>query len=194
MDSVIRNLSPVDLPELVRLNNAAVPAVPTSTEADIARLLELATVAVAAASPDEPEKILGFMIAIEPGQPYDSENYRWFEGRGIDHLYVDRVVVADDARGSGVGKILYDQVFQTARAAGRAEVTCEVNVQPPNPGSMRFHGRLGFTEAGRQETKGGSVVVAMLIALVCEGTPVLSGEEAGDQVDQGREDHRAEQV
>ncbi|MEO9095484.1 MAG: GNAT family N-acetyltransferase [Microbacteriaceae bacterium] len=164
MDSLIRTLGPADLYELVRLNNAAVPAVPQSTEADIARLVELAAVAVAAVSADEPNRVLGFMIAIEPGRPYDSENYLWFEARGIDHLYVDRLVVAEDARGAGVGRLLYAQVFEAARAAGRAEVTCEVNVQPPNPGSMLFHERLGFTEVGRQETKGGSVVVALLTA------------------------------
>ncbi|MEO7123357.1 MAG: hypothetical protein ABI400_09640 [Lacisediminihabitans sp.] len=43
MRSVIRNVTPLALPELVRLNNAAVPAVPLSTETDIGRLLELAT-------------------------------------------------------------------------------------------------------------------------------------------------------
>lgn len=166
MDFTIRPLGAADLPELVRLNNAAVPAVPHSTQADIARLLELASVAVAAVPADEPDRMLGFMIAIEPGRPYDSENYLWFEAREIDHLYVDRVVVAEDARGTGVGRVLYDQVFDAARAVGRAEVTCEVNVQPPNPGSMRFHARLGFTEIGRQETKGGSVVVALLAAAV----------------------------
>ncbi len=166
MDLILRKLDTADLPALVRLNNAAAPAVPVSAEADIARLLDVATVAVAAVATEDPDRMLGFMIAIEPGQPYDSENYLWFEARGIDHLYVDRIVVADDARGAGIGRVLYDQVFEVARAAGRAEVTCEVNVEPPNPGSLLFHGRLGFTEAGRQETKGGSVVVALLTAPV----------------------------
>jgi predicted GNAT superfamily acetyltransferase len=43
-------------------------------------------------------------------------------------------------------------------------VTCEVNLDPPNPESLAFHARLGFARVGEQETKGGSVTVALLAA------------------------------
>jgi predicted GNAT superfamily acetyltransferase len=29
-------------------------------------------------------------------------------------------------------------------------VTCEFDIEPPNPASARFHGRFGFREVGRQ--------------------------------------------
>jgi predicted GNAT superfamily acetyltransferase len=57
-------------------------------------------------------------------------------------------------------------VVDAARAAGRAEVTCEVNLDPPNPGSEAFHARLGFKQVGVQSTKGGAVTVSLLAAPV----------------------------
>ena len=69
-------------------------------------------------------------------------------------------------RGAGLGRVLYEHAFDLARDAGFAEVTCEVNVAPPNPESMAFHFRMGFVEVGRQKTKGGEVEVALLAASV----------------------------
>jgi len=110
--------------------------------------------------------VLGFALLFRAGADYASENYRWFEVRGDDFFYVDRIVVADEAQNAGVGRALYAAIFAAARERGLARVTCEVNVEPPNPGSMRFHGRLGFAEVGRQSTKNDTIVVAMLAAAV----------------------------
>jgi predicted GNAT superfamily acetyltransferase len=40
-------------------------------------------------------------------------------------------------------------------------LTCEVNLNPPNPGSIRFHHRIGFHEVGQQDSKPG-LTVSML--------------------------------
>lgn len=161
---MIRDLTPADLDRLVELNNAAVPAVSETDAAGMQRLLALSHLALAIA--DDTDTVIAFALLMTPGVDYDSENYRYFERRGGEFLYVDRIVVADSARNRGLGAELYRAVFDAARAEGRVEVTCEVNVDPPNPGSLRFHGRLGFTEVGRQVTKGGSVTVALLAASV----------------------------
>jgi len=34
---------------------------------------------------------------------------------------------------------------------------CEVNIMPPNPGSIRFHKRFDFEECGSQFTEAGIV-------------------------------------
>lgn len=161
---MIRHLTATDTERLVELNNAAVPAVSETDAAGMRRLLDLSALAIAVV--DDADTVLGFAILMTPGADYESENYRFFEARGTDFLYVDRIVVAEEARNRGLGAELYRAVFEAAREQGRAEVTCEVNVEPPNPGSLRFHDRLGFTEVGRQETKGGSVTVALLAASV----------------------------
>ncbi|MFB2597257.1 GNAT family N-acetyltransferase [Herbiconiux sp. P17] len=183
---VVRPLSEADIERLVMLNRAAVPAVNDIGEAEMRTLVAqatLATAVVAPAHPDpahpdpahpdpaHPDAVLGFVLALPPGVDYASENYRWFSERAASaadgdarFLYVDRIVVAEGQRSAGLGAVLYDAVFAAAREAGATEVDCEVNVEPPNPGSLAFHARLGFREVGRQATKGGTVVVALLAA------------------------------
>ncbi len=165
----IRPLSVVDLDRLVALNNAAVPAVPATSGSEFAELLAMSDHAFGISDGDKPADgaaLLGFVVGMNPGREYDSENYRFFEARGTDSLYVDRIVVDEQRRGQRIGQRLYERVFQIARADGRAEVTCEVNVEPPNPRSLAFHSRLGFVEVGRQGTKGDTVQVALLAASV----------------------------
>ncbi len=177
-DLHLRYLDESDVPELCRLNTAAVPAVPQTSESEMLGLLTLGGHSFAmmdAGSVDgsssdtgtaTARSILGFVVSMNPGSPYDSENYRWFEQRGIDHLYIDRIVVDAASRSAGIGRSLYARAFAIARLDGRREVTCEVNLDPPNPRSLAFHARLGFEEVGRQRTKGGSVEVALLAASV----------------------------
>ena len=153
-----------DLPRIVELNDAASPAVPVTTPADMEQLLTLSSLAlVAVGARDE---VHGFLVALDAGSPYQSENYRFFEDRGTPHVYVDRIVVDTTARGTGIGRELYDAVFDRARSAGAAEVTCEVNLEPPNPESLAFHERLGFARVAEQSTKGGTIRVALLAAPV----------------------------
>jgi len=45
-------------------------------------------------------------------------------------------------------------------------VTCEYDVDPPNPGSERFHTRFGFREVGRQVVAGGKKSVSLQAAIV----------------------------
>ena len=41
-------------------------------------------------------------------------------------------------------------------------LTCEVNIQPPNPGSLLFHAGHGFVEVGQQDVPGTDKRVSML--------------------------------
>ena len=90
-----------------------------------------------------------FLIAFDQDARYDSPNFLWLRDRARDFVYVDRVVTAPEHRGRGLAAGLYHRLFAHARQAGRHRVTCEVNVEPPNPASDAFHARLGFTEIGR---------------------------------------------
>ncbi|MES2092405.1 MAG: GNAT family N-acetyltransferase [Actinomycetota bacterium] len=156
-------LTATDIPRLVELNDAASPAVPVTSEAEMAALLATAGFTLAAR---EGDTLTGFLIGMRTGADYASENYRYFQARSTDFLYVDRIVVDARRRGAGIGRALYEAVFQLARETGVREVTCEVNLDPPNPGSLSFHARLGFERVGEQETKNGSVTVALLAAAV----------------------------
>ena len=89
------------------------------------------------------------LIAFDQDAPYDSPNFLWFRQRLERFVYIDRVITAPACRGRGLATALYHRLFARARQAGHDRVTCEVNIQPPNPASAAFHARLGFTRLGR---------------------------------------------
>lgn len=157
MDALL--LKPADAALVVAMNNAAVPNVNENTEAELAGLIEMSGLALALTEGGE---ILGFVLTMPPGTGYTSENYRWFSERYDQFVYVDRIVVSEQARDRGLGAELYRQVTAYAKDRGIPRVLCEVNLEPPNPGSLRFHKRIGFDEVGQQRTKGGTYLVALL--------------------------------
>lgn len=90
----------------------------------------------------------GFVITVPAGAEYDSPNYQWFAERHDHFGYLDRVVVDESARRTGLAGQVYDVL--EARAAEIAPVFClEVNIDPPNKPSLAFHRGRGFAEVGR---------------------------------------------
>jgi hypothetical protein len=140
---VIRAVEAADLDAILALNRAAAAETSALDEAGLARLLAEACRA-RFAPPAE-----AFLIALDQGSRIDGFNFRWFKARHARFVYVDRVVVAAGARGSGLGRALYLDLFAAAREAGQRVVCAEVNVEPPNPASDAFHAALGFAEVGR---------------------------------------------
>jgi len=102
-----------------------------------------------------------FVLTIREGKDYDSLNYLWFSNNYKEFLYIDRVVVSEKMQGKGLGKMLYRSVFQHAREMGVPYVTAEIDVNPPNPGSLRFHEGFGFKEVGRQAVAEGKKEVSL---------------------------------
>jgi uncharacterized protein len=98
----------------------------------------------------------GFLLAFDESAAYDSTNYLWFRQRYRRFVYVDRVVVASDARGRGYAGLLYADLFDRAGRAGHDIVVCEVNRDPPNPASDAFHAAQGFAEVGQAAIHQGS--------------------------------------
>lgn len=156
--AVIRPLKTDDFAAALRLNNAAVPHVNELTAADLAAL---ADAAVTAHVGERDGTVVALLIALAPGAAYASPNYRWFCGRYDDFVYVDRIVIDTAARGSGLGRSLYEDLAR--RSAGQAaRILCEVNEEPPNPGSLAFHKTMGFAEVGRQDLPDQGKRVVML--------------------------------
>ncbi len=100
----------------------------------------------------------GFVITFGPGSAYDSENYRWYAARfGTRFSYLDRVVLEPAHRGTGAAHRAYDLLEDAARPHGR--LVLEVNSDPPNERSLRFHAGRGFAEVGRLGGPGHEVVL-----------------------------------
>lgn len=93
---------------------------------------------------------------------YQSPNYLWFRGRYPRFVYVDRVVVTEAARRRGYAWRLYTDLVSHSLAAGHDRIVCEVNTNPPNPGSDAFHAALGFSEIGAATIHGGLKTVRYL--------------------------------
>jgi len=115
-----------------------------------------------------------FLMAFDERTRYDSPNYLWFRARYARFVYVDRVVVAPRARGRGLARALYADLFDRAGRADHDLVVCEVNIAPPNPASDALHAALGFTEVGRATVHDGSKMVRYMSRPIVRAPTTLS--------------------
>ena len=162
----IRDAAERDEDFILALNAACVPAVSKLTLQDY-REIHAAAHRVLVAEADGVR--CGFLILIHPGAPYPSDNYAWFEARFSRHLYVDRIAIEAAARGAGVGQALYAEALKIAAANGDERVTAEVNVEPPNPSSMKFHEAFGFRHLLSRPSRDGKVVAMLERPLSAHG-------------------------
>jgi predicted GNAT superfamily acetyltransferase len=147
---VIRPIEPSDLDRILAINEANTPEV-GSVEAERLRFIVGESPIALAVEVDG--TIAGFCLVLPPDSEYDSVNFRWFTERYDDFMYLDRVAFAAPHRGRGLGTLLYAEVDRVMAELGEAgHLALEVNVDPPNEGSLRFHERLGFVEVGQQDT------------------------------------------
>jgi len=155
-DIVIRDMTVDDLDVVFAINEENVPAVGRETFEDLRAIFDVCSMNLVA---ELDGRIRGFCMVMPPGVAYDSPNYLYFCDRHPDFVYLDRVAITADFQGRGVGPMLYREVERRASAPWFA---LEVNVQPPNEGSMRFHAREGFVEVDRLETRPGKIVSLMM--------------------------------
>ena len=139
-----RALTQNDVDSIWLINEQGLPGTGQVSEQEISDLLKLSTLSLGVFREEE---LLGFVICLSPGTTYSSLNYAWFNSKYTDFIYVDRIAVLTDYRDEGIGSRLYEEVIAYSQE-NSLPITAEVNLNPPNPGSMRFHNRFGFEEVG----------------------------------------------
>jgi uncharacterized protein len=150
---LLRAMTDADTYAVLSLNATSVDVTgPLDTD----RLAKLRAMAARADVVEVDGWVAAFALVLPADADYDSPNFAWFRERyGRDFLYLDRVVVSEVNRRSGIGGLIYDAAEADARTAGR--LACEVNAEPPNEASLAFHAHRGYVEAGRLTHDSGKV-------------------------------------
>jgi len=86
----------------------------------------------------------GVLIGYAHDVEYDHKNLKWLRARFDSFYYIDRIILGAAAQGKGYGRQLYADFEAQAQRRGLPRLVCEVNTRPNNPGSHKFHERLGF--------------------------------------------------
>jgi hypothetical protein len=154
---IVRNIVGTDVTRVLEINNANTPGVSELTlpelETDIKNCLH------ALAIDNEHGEVCAFCITFAPDAPDAGPNHQWFAERYKSFVYLDRIAIDSNHQNRGLGALLYQAVGQRMiDSTEQSFICCEVNLEPPNPGSLRFHKRLGFTEIGQHSPQQGYVV------------------------------------
>jgi uncharacterized protein len=142
-----------ELDHLLVLNNAHAAETGPLTREELAQMLATAFHSASVGAGKD-----GLLIAFDQDAAYQSPNFLWFKSRYHTFVYVDRIIVAAHARGRGLARTFYEDLFDRARNAGHVRVVCEVNPYSPNPGSLSFHAALGFIAMGEAVLENGKTV------------------------------------
>lgn len=172
IDAHIRGIVESDLDDVLRINQANVPEVGALDLDSLRFLVDECNVALVfeRLERDGERQVgtpMGFCLVLGPGSSYDSVNYIWFMDHHPGVMYLDRVAFDADFQGAGHGRALYEHVELVLRADApdAPGLGLEVNIDPPNEPSLRFHDKLGFTEVGRQMSHGIEVSLMLKPAL-----------------------------
>lgn len=153
----IRQVKNSDLVKIHSLNESVLPHVNSIPISDFEEFMKISSFFLVM---EEDEEIAGFVIVLGPGQIYESENYKYFTNNYSSFDYVDRIVVSKKFRGKGFGSKLYEHLFISSK---EERITCEVNIKPPNPKSIKFHQMLGFEEVDQQYSESGEKFVSLMV-------------------------------
>jgi len=157
----IRDMVESDFESIIRLNDAEVQQ---TSQMDLDRLGLLVQMSSYCKVATVEDQIAAFLIALREGAPYENDNYKWFASRFPSFLYVDRIVVGAHFSGHKIGSKLYGELFEFARSHRVEAITCEYNIEPPNPASRAFHDKFGFKQVGTQWVAGGTKQVSLQAA------------------------------
>jgi len=141
--------------DILALNDRFVAVTSPMDAAQFQHLLEISSLCIVAENDGE---ILGFVLAMTKQDTYENGNFQWFKDRLNNFVYIDRIVVAADGRGAGVGSQLYEHITEWARQRDLLLIAAEMDLVPPNEASLKFHQKKGFVALGQRILESGKTV------------------------------------
>ena len=157
---IVRKIVSTDVTRVLEINNANAPGVSELTLSELET--DMKNCLYALAIDNEHGEVCAFCITFDPNAPDAGDNHRWFAERYESFVYLDRIAIDSNHQNRGLGALLYQSVEQQMLcSAEHSLLCCEVNLEPPNPGSLRFHQRIGFTEVGQHSPQKGYVVTLL---------------------------------
>lgn len=169
----IRPLSPSDWDEVLRINSECQPGVAHLDRTELERLIGLKNEHLGMEGPDG--RLVGYLLAFPSDTPYDGEEFFILTKTSIGpFIYVDQVAVDTAMRRKGAGSRLYQAIESAAQRRGVRTLSCEINLNPPNPGSLAFHRSRGFKQTSVMETQDGRTVTLMSKSLESPERQALS--------------------
>ena len=164
-NKIIRAATATDFPAILALNDAFVHFTSPMDETRLAQLHALSAYhkVIEIEQGSEP-KVVAFLLAFTGESTYDSVNYQWFNQGLSDFIYIDRIVIAGDQHGKGLGKLLYQDLFDFARKHTLGKIACEFYILPPNEISQKFHQSFGFYQLDTQWLADGKKRVSLQVA------------------------------
>jgi predicted GNAT superfamily acetyltransferase len=154
---IVRNIVSTDVTRVLEINNANTPGVSELTMIELATDLKNSLHALVI--DNEHGEVCAFCITFDPNAPDAGSNHQWFAERYKSFVYLDRIAIDSSHQNRGLGALLYQSVeLHMLNSAEHSLLCCEVNLDPPNPGSLRFHERIGFTEVGQHSPQQGYLV------------------------------------
>jgi uncharacterized protein len=151
----LRPATLADTAAIHAINRAGAPGVSPFADGEVEACIARATWFRVA---EQDGAVCGYCLVFAHGFDGIGDEYAWFSERHRSFLYVDSVAIAASERRSGVGAAFYAELCAEARRRGIPLVTCEVNLEPPNPQSLAFHAARGFREVGRMRVHDGRFV------------------------------------
>ncbi len=160
MSDLIRNVESIDIQELIRINDLAVPAVNSISSNKFEWFLENSLYFKLIESSSK--EVKGFLLVLPEDLEYESLNYKWFNKRYKKFAYIDRIAILNKFKRKGFGKFFYSDLENTIKS-NYSMIACEYNIKPMNIESERFHISIGFEKIGEQITDNGNKEVALMV-------------------------------
>ena len=130
------------LKSFIKLNNSYSPFLaPLDSIDQTEKLLNMSLYTLVLMDQDT---IKGFCVVFKENSDYGSENYKYFNKKHKEFLYIDRIGISGDLKQKGIGTSMYNYIFNNNE--NHVPVCAEVNSIPLNEASISFHLGLGFKD------------------------------------------------